>query len=168
MPADQRDSKDARKLWDMVDQIRIAMLTTMDGGVLRSRPMECMLAEGNGVLWFFTNISSHKTSEVSTQQQVNLGFADTVKQNYVSISGRASVVRDQAKAKELWTEDQRAWFPRGLEDPDLGLLRIEVEQAEFWDRPSAETVGGQGLVKAVADETPDLGENKKLDLEHAR
>lgn len=168
MPADQRDSKQARKLWDMVDQIRVAMLTTVDGGVLRSRPMECMQADGNGVLWFFTNISSHKTSEVSAQQQVNLGFADTTKQNYVSISGRASVVRDQAKAKELWTEDQRAWFPRGLDDADLGLLRVEVEQAEYWDRPSAEMVGAQGLVKAMADETPDLGENQKVNLEPAR
>ena len=169
MPSKQpKTGKDesARKLWQLVDDIRIAMLTTEDGGVLRSRPMECVQVE-DGVLWFFTGASSAKTSEVRGGREVNLSLVDTANQNYVSLSGRAAVVRDRAKAKELWSEEQRIWFPGGIDDPDLALLKVKVEQAEYWDRPTSAMVAAQGLVRAVADETPDLGENEKLTFEHS-
>ena len=77
------------------------------------------------------------------------------------------MVRDRAKAKELWSEEQRIWFPGGIDDPDLALLKVKVEQAEYWDKPTSAMVAAQGLVRAVADETPDLGENEKLTFEHS-
>jgi general stress protein 26 len=156
----------ARKLWQLVDEIRIAMLTTQDEGALRSRPMECVQVEDNDrTLWFFTSASSPKTAEVRDERHVNLALVDKAEQNYVSISGRATIVRDRAKAKELWSEEQRVWFPGGLDDPELALLKVRVEQAEYWDRPTSAMVAAQGLVRAVADETPDLGENEKLKFE---
>jgi hypothetical protein len=54
---------------------------------------------------------------------------------HVSLSGRATLVRDAAKASELWSPLYREWFPKGLEDPELALLRIEVTRAEYWDSP---------------------------------
>jgi general stress protein 26 len=162
-----RDVEQARKLWQMVRDIKIAMLTTRDGGVLRSRPMECVQADGSGTLWFFTGATSPKTAEVAGEHEVCLSFVDRPGQNYVSISGFASILRDRAKARELWTEDQRAWYPRGLDDPELALLKVRVQQAEYWDRPSSAMVAAQGLVRALADETPDLGENAKLSFEHS-
>ena len=156
------------KLWRLVSGIKIAMLTTRDGDVLRSRPMELLQADPGGALWFFTYASSHKTSEVGQQHTVNLSFVDKPHQNYVSVSGRAEMVRDRAKAKELWSEEQRTWFPRGLDDPELALLKVTVQQAEYWDRPTAAMVAEQTLVKVVTDETPDLNENEKLKFEHAR
>lgn len=166
-PAQDRDQRTA-KLWQLIDGIKIAMLTTRDGSVLRSRPMELLQNERNGTLWFFTYASSHKTSEVGNQHAVNLSFVDKADQNYVSISGRAMVVRDRAKAEELWTEEQRRWFPRGLDDPELALLKVDVQQAEYWDRPSAAMIAEQTLVKVVTDETPALEENEKIKFEHAR
>lgn len=156
------------KLWQMVQDIKVAMLTTRDGGVMRGRPMECVQVEPSGTLWFFTDATSPKTGEVDDEHEVALAFVDTADQNYVSISGRAALVRDRAKARELWTEDQRAWYPDGLDDPELALLKVTVEQAEYWDRPNAAVVGSQGLVRAIADEVPDLGENEKLSFETAR
>ena len=165
--ADKGESERADKLWQLIGNIKIAMLTTRDGDVLRSRPMELLQAEPGGTLWFFTYASSHKTSEVDDQQIVNLSFADKPSQDYASVSGRAVIVRDKAKAKELWTEEQRRWFPRGLDDPELALLKVDVQQAEYWDRPSAAMVAEQTLVKMVTDEAPDLGKNEKLKFEHA-
>lgn len=156
------------KLWQLIDDIKIAMLTTRDGSVLRSRPMELLQNERNGTLWFFTYASSHKTSEVGGEHAVNLSFADKADQNYVSISGTAVVVRDRAKAKELWTEEQRRWYPQGLDDPELALLKVDVQQAEYWDRPSAAMVAEQTLVKILTDETLDLEENAKIKFEDAR
>jgi len=159
----------AQKLWQMVQDIKIAMLTTRDSGMLRCRPMECLQVDAPaGTLWFFTGASSPKTDEVDDEHEVALAFADKTHQNYVSISGRAKLVRDRAKARELWTEEQRAWYPEGLDDPELALLKVSVQQAEYWDRPTGEMVAAQGLVRAIADETPDLGENEKLSFEHSR
>jgi len=64
---------------------------------------------------------------------VNLGFASGDRQRYVSVSGRATLVRDPARAKELWKPILKAWFPGGLEDPNLALLRVSIEEAESWD-----------------------------------
>lgn len=171
MPTPQsarRNLEKADKLWQMVQDIRIAMLITRDGGVLRGRPMECVQAEPSGTLWFFTGASSPKAGEVDDQREVALAFIDKPEQNYVSVSGRAVVVRDRAKARALWTEDQRVWYPDGLDDPDLALLKVTVERAEYWDRPTSEMVAAQGLVRAIADETPDLGENEKLSFGRSR
>jgi general stress protein 26 len=160
-------SEHTQKLWQLVRDIKIAMMTTRDGGVLRSRPMECVQVEESGTLWFFTGATSPKTAEVAGEHEVCLCFVDKPAQNYVSVSGLAAIVRDRAKARELWTEDQSAWYPRGLDDPELALLKVRPQQAEYWDRPSSDMIAAQGLVRALADVTPDLGENEKLSFEHS-
>ena len=33
-----------------------------------------------------------------------------------------------------------AWFPKGKEDPDLNLLRVEISKAEYWDAPGKRMV----------------------------
>ena len=70
--------------------------------------------------------------------------------------------------KELWSPAFKAWFPDGLEDPELALLRVEVETAEYWESPSSAVVKMVGFVKAVATgQQYQAGENKTLDLEKA-
>jgi len=81
------------------------------------------------------------------------------------VSGRASVVRDRGKAEELWSPAMKAWFPDGLDDPDLALLRVQVEDAEYWDTPSSKMVHVVGFVKAVATgQRYQPGENEKLEF----
>ena len=81
----------------------------------------------------------------------------------------AQRVKLTAKIKELWNPIFKVWFPQGLEDPDLALLKINVEQAEYWDVPSSKLVTLVGFVKALTTGKPlDLGENEKLDLERSR
>jgi general stress protein 26 len=168
MPTSQsrdRSGQRAQKLWQMVRDIKIAMLTTRDGRLLRGRPMECLQVDDDGTLWFFTAASSPKAAEIADEHEVGLAFIDKPGQNYVSVSGLATVVHDEEKARTLWTEDQRNWYPQGLDDPALALLKVTPQQAEYWDRPTGEMVAAQGLVRAIADETPDLGDNAKLTFE---
>lgn len=156
----------AKKLWDMVDAIKVAMMTTLTDGVMRSRPAACVQMDRRAELWFFTLAPADKAG--SGAQRVNLGFVDTANEDYVSLSGTATIVRDRELVRKLWTEDQTVWFPKGCDDPDLALLRVDVEEAEYWDRPSRAQVGAFGLVKAIVDETPDLAENRKLTFAGAR
>jgi general stress protein 26 len=152
------------KLRDLIKGIRTAMLTTIDAdGSLHSRPMATQEAELDGDLWFFTGASSPKVAEVGRDRRVNLSYAAPDDNRYVSVSGTARLVLDKAKAKELWNPILKAWFPEGLDDPNLALLQVKVEKAEYWDAPSSKMVQLVGFLKAIATgERYEPGENEKL------
>jgi general stress protein 26 len=161
---DQTASEEVtRKLWDMMRDVGFAMLTSEDGGQLRARPMVASQKDFDGVLWFFTRASSHKVEELQQQQQVGVTYAEPSKQNYVSISGNAKLVRDAADIASHWSEVLRTWFPKGKDDPDIALIKVEVTQAEYWDAPSSTMVHAYGYVKAVVTGTPPHpGGNEKI------
>ncbi len=138
------------KLRELTRGTRVAMLTTaMPDGSLRSRPMGVANQEFDGEFWFFTGWDSEKVHELLQDAHVNLSFVIHAENRYISVSGRATIVRDREKAERFWTVGQRAWFPKGLDDPNLALLRVRVEQAEYWDRPSSTMVTITGFVKSV-------------------
>lgn len=156
------------KLGELIKDIKMAMLTTADtDGTLRSRPMATQKTEFDGTLWFFTRASAPKVEEVERSHEVNVSYAAPDSNTYVSVSGRAELVRDAGKAKELWNPILKAWFPKGLEDPDLALLKVNVEKAEFWDSPSSAMVQMVGFVKALATGRTyqaSPGEHEKISL----
>jgi general stress protein 26 len=156
---------DTEKLWQMIKDIRFAMLTSEDGPHLRSRPMAASQSTFTGSLWFFTRADSHKVEEVQADRRVCVSYADPDKQNYVSLSGTASVVRDRESIDAHWSEAVRAWFPKGKSDPEIALLRVDVSQAEYWDAPSSTMVHAYGYAKAVlTGEPPHPGENRKVQV----
>lgn len=162
-PAD-RESIDT--LWNMIKGIRVTMMTTLDdNGRLNSRPMATLSHAGfeDGTLWFFTRADSEKVSEIDRHWRVNLAYAEPDKQDYVSLSGIAEVVRDREKIRFLWREIMTTWFPQGPDDPEIALLKVNVDQAEYWDSPSSAMVHAYGYVKAkITGEAPNPGENVKI------
>jgi general stress protein 26 len=153
------------KLNGLIKDIGFAMLTTIDGGVLRSRPMQTQKAEFDGTLWFFTGSNTHKADEIERENRVNVSYANPDSNTYVSVSGTGSIVKDRAKIEELWNPIYKAWFPKGLDDPTLCLLKVEVEQAEYWDSSSSTIVQIAGFVKALATgKRADGGDHGKIDL----
>ena len=152
------------KLTELIEDIRIAMLTTaMPDGTLRSRPMATQRSESDGDLWFFTRASAAKAEEIRANPHVNVSYALPRENRYVSVSGAATLVRDRRKMEELWDQLYQAWFPQGLEEPDLALLKVDVERAEYWDAPSSTMAEIAGLLNMPAG-----GENEKIDLAGAK
>lgn len=157
------DAEKTAKLWTMIKDIRIAMMTSEDGDILRSRPMAASQSGFDGSLWFFTRASSAKVSEVEEDARVCVSYADPSGQNYVSVSGLARLVRDPQAIAEHWNEAVRVWFPKGQDDPEIALLRVEVQQAEYWDAPSSAMVYAYGYAKAMlTGKSPHPGENTRL------
>jgi general stress protein 26 len=126
---------DRSDLWRIVADIRTAMMTTRAGDdTLHSRPMLYAAVEPDGHIWFFTRANSWKVVEVSEPgSPVNLAYADPEQERFVSLSGKAEVVGDRQKIAELWDEALEPWFPDGLNDPELQLIRVDLEHADFWD-----------------------------------
>jgi general stress protein 26 len=122
------------ELHDMIKDIKIAMLTTVESnGCIRSVPMTTMQTECEGLVWFFTNFDSQKVEDIRINNCINVTYSDIQKNVFVSVTGKAEVVKDPVKMQELWKPVLTAYFPDGLEDPDLGLLKVSIDEAEYWD-----------------------------------
>lgn len=153
------------KLKKLMEDIDFAMLTTVSGGNLRSRPMSTQEADENGNLWFFTSDETNKVEEIEKDNRINVAYAKPESNTYISISGTADLVKDKQKIEELWNPVLKAWFPKGLDDPHLALLKISIEEAEYWDSSNSTIVQLAGFVKAiVTGKQIDAGEHEKIKL----
>lgn len=146
------------RLAELIKGIRVAMLVTRSGdGTLRARPMATQEAPFDGTRWFFAANQSATVSDLAQNPEVGLAYADLGGNRYVSLSGRAELVRDPDKARELWSPLYREWFPRGLEDSELALLKVVVSRAEYWNSPG--TLGTVGKIFAgFSGEMPAVAE----------
>jgi general stress protein 26 len=153
------------KLRDLIKEIDFCMLTTVDeDGTLRSRPMSTQDAEFDGDLWFLTSDASGKAGEIQREHQVNLSYADIGKQTYVSVSGVGTIVHDRAKIEEYWNPFYNAYFPEGKDSPDLALLKVHVNKAEYWESDGKIASILQMAKALITGGETDLGENAKIKL----
>lgn len=150
----------------LVDRIKFCMLTTLTPeGALVSRPMTTMDMDASGNLWFFTSTNSDIAMTLDFESNVNLAYADPADANYLSISGVAEVTRDREKMAQFWSPLVAAWFPDGLDDPLLCLIRVRPVTAEYWDSPSSKVVRLLGMAKAILTGTryDGPGEHGKME-----
>jgi general stress protein 26 len=134
---DDVNSVNIEKLAKLIQGIPIAMLTTHErDGSLRSRPMATQEHDFNGQLWFFTSTRSHKAADIDADHHVNVSYTSPSGNRYVSVEGIARLTVDRVIAEELWFPLLNTWFPKGLDDPDLALLRVTPTRAEYWDCPA--------------------------------
>jgi general stress protein 26 len=92
-----------------------------------------------------------------------VSYSDPQKDHYVSISGRASVNEDMRQKESLFNALTKAWFPGGVKDPDLELVQVKIEHAEFWDIKESKTTQLYKMARAaVTGEVPHMGEHREL------
>ena len=152
-----------RRLNEMIGEIEIAMVTSADDdGVLHSRPMATQAAQDDGTVYFFTSATTAVAYE-SEDAFVNVSYVDSKRSVYISISGAASVVNDRDKIQKLWDPKTSAWFPKGVEDPDLRLLCVQIESAEYWDVASnALTLLFGYARKAITGKSDGIGTHERI------
>ncbi|MBE9049430.1 pyridoxamine 5'-phosphate oxidase family protein [Nostocales cyanobacterium LEGE 11386] len=124
-----------QQLREIIADINCGMFTTIDqNGNLHSCPM-CKSGEisSDGALWFFTYAHSQKVTDIQHHQQVNVSFTSPDQQQYISISGTAQLVRDRNKMQEHWQPELHTWLPKGLDEPDIILLKVNMNKADYWD-----------------------------------
>ena len=153
------------KLGELIKDTRIAMVTTVQpDGALHTRPLATLRYENDGQLWFYTAIDSAKVDEVSNDIRASVAFADIEQDAYVAASGVAEVVNDRQRIRDLWTTFAKPWFPEGPDDPNLALLRVRVERAEYWTSPGKAAYLFNVAKAAVTGKRASMGENHKLTL----
>lgn len=135
----------------IIQDLHIAMLVTRSAasGNLHARPMAVQADGFDGTLYFFTEKTTQKMDDIASDPIVNVSFASSAENSYVSLCGTATIDDDRAKIEALWNPFVQAWYPDGPSDPNVTLLRVDVDGAEFWDGSSSKLVMGARLVKAL-------------------
>ncbi len=167
------EQNDFHKLAELIKDVRVAMMQTQradDAGrpafPPRARPMYTQKLEPdvfNGELWFFTDADSVKVMELEFDPRVLLTYASPEKNQFVVVAGTARAEQNEAKARELWNIHGKGWWPDGPESPNLALIHVYVQSAEYWDGPSNASYM-LSLLKAVVtgDRIKPRGEHGKV------
>ena len=153
---DANEEAGRRKVLDLIQGMDYALFTTRASGdePLHARPMAYRAVEGDGDLWFFTNVKSRKVAELRADPTTLVCFADPKKQHFVTIAGESQIIDDAQEKKRRWSEVYRAWFPGGPEDDNVALLRVHAARAEYWDTPTSAVVYAFGYIKAAVTGQP--------------
>jgi general stress protein 26 len=157
------NARDIDRAWELMQKIGFAMLVTRDGDKLRARPMSAYVERDKHAIFFLTDARRHKDEEIAHNPEINLSFADAGSQKYVSVTGTAVVSNDRAKIKDLFTTSAKAWWS-SADDPNIRVLKITPDDAEFWDSPGSVISYVKMAAAAVTGTRPDLGDNRKVAL----
>jgi len=136
------DQKKAlKKFKKLAEKIRTCMfITNTTTEHEHTRPMATIEVEDNGTLWFFTDIRSIKVEELSMDRTVHLTYAHPGKESYLDVWGTASVITDEQQIKDKWSPIIKAWFPDGVDDPNLSLLKVQPTECYYWDNGTGKMV----------------------------
>ena len=149
------------KARQLLPSFRTAMFVTraMDSDDLHMRPMGLQgdLSTFGGTLWFFADNRSQKIQEIRRDPKVSLVCQNDNDSRYVQLKGTASVVSDPAKMRELFTPIVKTWFPQGLDDPNLTLIRVDETGGSFWESPGGMLQVLAAFTKSVVTGAPGKG-----------
>ena len=160
-------SEQIKLIADKIKSVKFGMFTTSDDTrTLTSRPLTQQQVDSEGQIWFFVTDEAAYTRDLLNNPQVNVSFAEPGDSLYVSVCGRAELLKDRAKAEELWNPIVKAWFPGGLDDPHLSLIKVTIQSAEYWDSDASKMRQFFEMAKAaITGEPPkDVGEHGRVDL----
>jgi general stress protein 26 len=161
--ANDNAAGDTDRVWDLMKKIGFAMLVTRDGDKLRARPMSAYPEREEGAVYFLTDARQHKDEEIARNPGVNLSFADSSKQKYVSVTGLAEISNDRAKIKQLFAMPAKAWWD-SADDPNIRVLKVTPDDAEFWDSPGSIVSYVKMATAAATGTRPDIGDNRKVNM----
>lgn len=134
----------------MIKDIDICMFVTRANGSLRGRPMSNNgKVEFDGDSWFFSYRDSPKVEEIEADPRVELAYIATERGTWVSIEGSAEIVEDDARKRELWDDQLKAWFDGGPEDDEIVLLKVRAERIHAWANDEEVIVEPGGEIERI-------------------
>ena len=132
----KRASNTVKKVARLMRALDFCMLTTQTKrGGLRARPMSNNgEVEFDGDVWFFSAADSRKVREIEAIPSVHLSFVDLEGWRFISMTGRARIVRDVKKKRELWMDDLKRWFEEGPESDEIVLIKVTPRIVSYWTK----------------------------------
>lgn len=120
------------------------------GGSAAARPMSVQKVGDDGTLWFLSASDSHKNQEIAQHPSVRLFFQGGEHSDFLHITGRAVITRDQAVIEELWTPLLKVWFTEGKNDHRITAIKVVPEGGYYWDNKHGTTIAGAKMLLGAA------------------
>jgi general stress protein 26 len=144
-------------LWEQIEGEHVCMMASMNGEVIKSRPMAPIIRKDEGRIWFFTDRNSSKAGDLADDSPVTLTFQNSASNFYISVMGTGSVVDDAARIAEMWSPLMKEWFD-GPHDKRIILIGFEPSEADYWNGPNRLVAGLKMLVTATTGMKTDMGD----------
>ena len=150
-----------RKIRQLLKELPIAFMVTINGPEIAARPIGVVGDHGafDGSLWFITDRRSRKVAAIRVGAATTLLFQNDREGTYLHLAGHASVVEDAEKLKELYTTVQRTWFPEGVDDTHMTLVRFDATTASYWDGHASMLRLAAAFAKSVLTGAPGASGN---------
>lgn len=116
-------------------QIDICMMTTQPKrGGLNSRPMSNNKdVTYSGDSFYFTYEKSKKVKDIIANPNVSLNFEGTGGL-YISIAGKAKLIRDKGILEEHWVDSLDQWFKDGVNTKGIILIQVKGAKLSYWHK----------------------------------
>ncbi len=154
------------KLRELVKDSPTCMMGTRLGEVpMHVCPMHALDVDDDGSLWFFSGLDSEHAENIRHDPRVHLIFSNAASYEFLTVYGEAEILRDIEKTHELWKPMVKAWFPGGIDDPNLSLVRVDPAKVHYWDTKDGKLVAlAKILYSAVTGKVEDGGVQGDLRL----
>ena len=141
-------SEGIEKMKDLIKSADMCMFATnLNETPIPARPMSTREVDEEGNIWFYSRSTSKKNEEIKTDKRVQLFYSNPSSSEFLNISGNAVIIKDAKKAKELWSVWAKTWFPDGVTDPELTLIKVQPTNVNYWDTKHNRMVS---LIKIMA------------------
>lgn len=108
------------------------MVTIAEDGSLAARPMSNNGdVDFDGKSYYFTYEQSDKVKQISQNPQVQLAFEGD-DDLYVSVAGKAELIREKAEFDKHWKPELQQWFDQGTDTPGMVLVCVQAKEAKYW------------------------------------
>lgn len=153
------------KIKQLIEKAQTCLFCTKieTGKSFSTRPMSAQKVDDAGNIWFLSDKDSTKNMEVKDDDHVQLLFSGSSHSDFLSVYGKASVLYDKAKIKELWEPIVKTWFQEGVDDPHISVIKVAPEEGYYWDTKHGKLVALAKMVTSmVTGKTMDDGVEGKI------
>lgn len=127
--AEKSDDQIKRDMWKKMADSPFLMVGLSDSHE-HSEPLTAQLDEDQvDTLWFFVG----KSNRVAQGGKAMAQFVSKGHDFFACLSGTITQDNDRAMIDKLWNNQVEAWFDGGKDDPNLALVRLDIDSAEMWE-----------------------------------
>ena len=155
------------KLKELVDRIDIGMMATYpkNDQYIYSVPMSRQEVDEHGNIWFLFSAKCNTHKNLLSDNRISILFAKPSDYTFLTVHGTGEILRDQARIDKYWNPFMEGWFEMGKDDPDIRILKVSVEDANYWDTQSNKMFTFFKMIKnAITNDKMDIGREGSLDI----
>lgn len=127
-------------------------------------PMSTKDVDLEGNIWFLSNKNSLHNSNIASDKDIQLIYAQPSSMEFLIVFGAASITSDKETIKQYYSKSDDAWF-NGVEDPNITAIKVTPKEVQYWDTKNGMLVSLLKMAAgAITGKQQDLGEHGALKI----